>query len=131
MVTIQNQCQLIGNIGSELELKKTGTGKSQLRFSLATNYKYKDSEGKHVERTDWHKIVAYGTHAEIIHNYCEKGSRILVSGRITTRQYKDKDEVDRSITELIVNSVFFLDTKKHAQKQEKESVHTDTEEPPY
>ena len=107
---IRNNVQLIGNIGQTPELKKTTTGKSTTRFSLATKdmFKNKDSE---IKNTYWHNIVAWEKVAEYIVKNCEKGSELVVNGRLINRSYEDNKGEKKYITEVVVNDVI-CNTKK-------------------
>jgi single-strand DNA-binding protein len=110
MNKLRNHVQLVGRLGADTELKNVENGNALVNFSLATNDSYKDKDGVKQERTEWHRLTAWGKTAEIIHKYCKKGDEILVDGKLTHRSY-DKDGETRYITEVQVNDVLLLGSK--------------------
>lgn len=106
-----NNVRLIGYIGQTPKSVITESGKQVVSFSLATNDTYKDDDGHRQETTEWHNIVAFGQTAANIANYLSKGSRVMVLGKLRTRQYVDKQEVNRYTTEILVDDTLFLDKK--------------------
>jgi len=111
MNNLRNRVQLIGNIGKEPEVKSFDSGKTKASFSLATSESYKDQNGKKVQDTQWHQIVAWGNTATYIENYLEKGNRIAVDGKLVHRSYNDKDGTTKYITEVLVNEILLLTNK--------------------
>ena len=118
-----NVVHLIGGIGRKPEIKQAGENKV-CTFSLATSEKHKSKEGEVVETTTWHNIVVWGKQAEIIEKYCEKGSKLQVTGKITNRSYDDKDGVKRYVTEIIASSFEFLSSGNKAADQGKEAEYS-------
>jgi single-strand DNA-binding protein len=106
-----NRVQLIGHLGQDPELKYTGSGAAVVNFSLATNENYKDANGQLVERTEWHRLVAYRKLAELFAEYLKKGSKVFMEGKLQTRSWDDKDGNKRYTTEIIVEDFIFLDSK--------------------
>ena len=106
-----NKVILVGRLGSDPQLKYTPSGRANVSFNVATNAVWKDQDGNQQERTDWHRIVAWGKLAEIMGEYLKKGSKCYLEGRLQTRNYDDKDGVKRYITEVIVDSMEMLDSK--------------------
>lgn len=100
---------LIGNVGSDIELKSTPSGKSVCSFSIAT------STRKDV--TDWHNIVAWEKTAELISRYVGKGGKIMVEGENKTRSY-EKNGTKMYSTEIVAYKVVFLDKKGERGTQE-------------
>ena len=86
-----NKVILIGNLGKDPEIRTTPQGTTLARFSLATTTAWKDASGAKQERTEWHRIVAWGKLADVCGQYLKKGRQVYVEGRITTRQYEAKD----------------------------------------
>jgi single-strand DNA-binding protein len=97
-----NQAFLTGNLGRDPEQKQTANGTTVVTFSLATRDRKDEST--------WHNITAFNKTAEIIAQYCAKGSKIAVAGRISNRQY-EKDGEKRTWSEVIANEVELLDKK--------------------
>lgn len=105
-----NQVQLIGNIGQAPKLIETGELTSIATFSMATNDTFKDQDGNKQKRTDWHNIVCFSKLANLVSEYTKAGSKILVNGKIQTRQYTNKEGINKYITEIIATDVMFLDS---------------------
>ena len=104
-----NKAILMGRICNDLELKTTPAGVNVLSFRLAVDRSY---QAKGEERkSDFFNIVAWRTNAEFIQRYFAKGKMILVEGELQTRQYKNKEGVDTTVTELIVDSANFTGEK--------------------
>lgn len=112
-----NSVILIGRIGKDLELKKTPSGKSVINFSLAVN-KFSKGEEKSV---DWINCQAWNQTAELMYQYLGKGSLIGVEGRIQTRNYDGKDGKKVYITEVVVDRVEFLESRKNEDDYEQQS----------
>jgi single-strand DNA-binding protein len=87
-------------------------------FRLATDLQWKDKNGEKIQRTEWHRIVAYGKLAEICSNYLSKGKLIFIEGRIQTRSWEDKDGVKRSTTEIVAANMQMLDSKGQMRSQD-------------
>lgn len=122
-----NKAVIVGYLGKDPELRKTNGGTSVASFSIATNNKYKDKEGKEVSETEWHNIVAWGKTAEICAEYLKKGSLVYVEGQLKTRSWKDeKVDVTRYSTEIHVSTVQFLG--KSAGGNDRAPHPADTEE---
>jgi single-strand DNA-binding protein len=111
MTTVKNSVRLIGNLGSNPEVRETGKSKLA-KFSLATNESYKNDKGEWVTETQWHNIVAWGAQAERVAKYLKKGSEVLVEGKLTNRNYEDKDGVKRYFTEIQLREVLPLGKKE-------------------
>lgn len=103
MNALRNKVQLIGNLGSDPEIVKLESGRKLAKFSMATNENYKNKQGERVTDTQWHNIVAWGKTAEIAEKYLEKGKEVLVSGKLTTRNYESQEGQKRYVTEVLAN----------------------------
>jgi single-strand DNA-binding protein len=80
-----NKALLIGNLGSDPELRTTGDGTKVAGFSVATNRSWTDRDGQPQERTEWHRIVAWTNLADIAEKYLKKGDRVYIEGEIQYR----------------------------------------------
>ena len=81
-------------------------------FTLATSDRQKDQSGNWVDKTEWHNLVAFQRTAEIVRDYCKKGSQIFVEGKIQTRSWDDKESGQKKYrTEILVNDLSLLDSK--------------------
>jgi len=120
-----NKVILIGNLGKDPELRFTGMGQPVCNFSIATSESWKNKQGKSQERTEWHRITAWGKLAELCAQYLSKGRKAYVEGHLQTRKWQDKDKTERYITEVVAREVVFLSSAE-SQTKDKE---TDTQEP--
>ena len=103
-----NKVLIIGNLGSDPELKTTSGGQSVATFNIATNRRWTDKAGQNQEQTEWHRIVVWGRQAENCQQYLSKGRQVFIEGRIQTRQWEDKEGQKRYTTEIVAQSVQFL-----------------------
>ena len=103
-----NKAILIGNLGRDPELRYTQNGQAVVNFSLATSENWTDKSGERVEKTEWHRIVAWGKTGELCAQYLSKGRTVYIEGRIQTRDWEDKEGVKRQTTEINANTVQFL-----------------------
>ena len=113
-----NKVMLIGNLGADPEIRTTSNGSKVAQFSLATSRSWGGQGGSEKqEKTEWHKCVAWngkgpGTGlADIIERYCKKGEKLFVEGRIEYRQYQDKDNQTKYVTEINVREIMLLGGK--------------------
>ncbi len=113
-----NKALLIGRLGADPEVRYTPDGTMVANFRLATDLQWKDKNGEKIQRTEWHRIVAYGKLAEICSNYLSKGKLIFIEGRIQTRSWEDKDGVKRSTTEIVASNMQMLDSKGQTRSQD-------------
>ncbi len=105
---MKNSVQLIGHVGQAPEIKHLEGGKKLAHLTLATNEVYYRENGDKVEKTEWHKVTAWGKTAEIIERFVTKGKEVAVEGKLTHRSYDDKDGNKRFITEVVVNELLLL-----------------------
>jgi single-strand DNA-binding protein len=104
-----NKVILIGNLGRDPELRYTQNGQAVANFTLATTENWRDkSSGERVERTEWHRIVAWGRTGELCAQYLSKGRTVYVEGRLQTNEWEDKEGIKRRTTEINANTVQFL-----------------------
>ena len=113
-----NRVQLIGHLGTDPEVRYTGTGTPVANFSLATTERWTDKSGKKQERTEWHRIVVWGTQGENCGTYLRKGRQVFVDGKIQTREWEDTNNGQRRFTtEIIAQDVKFLGSAPAEQSQ--------------
>jgi len=104
-----NKVMLIGNLGSDPELRFTPSGVQVANFSLATTESWIDKSGERQERAEWHRIVLWRRLAEIAGQYLKKGSKIYIEGKLQTRSWEDQNGQKRYTTEVVANSMEMLD----------------------
>lgn len=101
-----NKAMLIGNLGADPETRYSGSGLAITNISVATSAQWRDkATGEKQERTEWHRVKAFGKLAEIIGEYMRKGSTVYVEGELRTDVYTDRDNVERRATYIIADKV--------------------------
>jgi len=111
MYALKNKVQLIGNLGNKPEIRSLESGKKMARFSMATNEVYRSQNGDKVTETQWHNLIAWGKVAELAEKFLEKGTEIMIEGKLINRNYTDKEGVKRYVTEVQVNEILLLGNK--------------------
>jgi single-strand DNA-binding protein len=113
-----NKVVLLGNLTRDPELKHTEGKKPVCVFGLATNRSWipYDAEEKH-EETEFHRIVAWDKLAETCHQFLRKGRKVYCEGRLRTRSYTDKDDVKRTVTEIVLDELVMLDSMPEDVKE--------------
>jgi single-strand DNA-binding protein len=109
-----NKAILVGRLGRDPETRYTSGGQAVCNFTMATDETYKDRSGERQKRTEWHRIVVWAKLAEICQQYLRKGSLIYIEGRITTRQWEDKEGQKRSSTEIVASEMRMLGSRTDA-----------------
>ena len=112
-----NKVILVGHIGNKPEGRYTPSGTSTASFSLATNESWIDSENEKQERTEWHNIVVWNKLADFATEYLQKGQLIYIEGRMQTRTYKDKEDIQRRVTEIVSTIITPLEWKTIDKKE--------------
>jgi len=107
-----NKAILVGNVGKDPEVRHLEGGTSVARFTLATSESYKNKAGEQVKNTEWHNIVAWRQLAELAEKYIRKGSQIYIEGKISNRQYDDKEGNKRYISEIVADNIRLLGRKE-------------------
>ncbi len=106
-----NKAIIVGHLGSDPEVRYTQGGQAVASFNIATSETFNDKNGERQERTEWHRIVAWGKLAELCGEYLKKGRQAYVEGRLQTRQWDDKDGNKRYTTEIVAQTVQFLGSR--------------------
>lgn len=110
-----NKVILIGNVGSDPEVRYMPNGNAVSTLSIATSETWKDKQtGEKQDRTEWHRVVFYNRLGEIAGEYTKKGSRIYIEGSLRTRKWQDQQGVERYTTEIIANEMQLLDSRTQA-----------------
>lgn len=116
-----NKVLLIGRLGRDPELRHTPSG-PVANFSIATDEAYTGRDGQKVEKTEWHRIVAWGKQAEFCSNFLTKGRLVYIEGKIETRKWQDKEGVDKYTTEIKADRVVGLDSRQEGGAKPSGSV---------
>ncbi|MGD9117881.1 MAG: single-stranded DNA-binding protein [Dehalococcoidia bacterium] len=113
MLTL-NKVMIIGNVGTEPEMRFTPNGNPVTSFRVATNRVYTTPEGERRQETEWFTVVAWNRLAENCNQYLTKGQRVYAEGRLHTRSWEGQDGQQRSRSEIVANRVLFLDRQATA-----------------
>ena len=124
-----NKVLIIGNLGSDPEIKYTKAGDPVANLSIATSESWKDkNSGDLQEKVEWHRVVMFSRLAEIAEQYLKKGSKVFVEGKLQTRKWQDQEGKDRYTTEVVAKEMTMLDSRSTSQAQEK-SPKVESEKP--
>ena len=122
---------LIGNVGSDPEIRATSSGGRVAKLSLATNRQWKDGSGQQQEKTEWHRLTLFGRLVDIVEQWVKKGDRLYVEGRIEYSQ-TEKDGQTRYWTDIVVVEMVMLGSTgaggggfEGAPPPSPDAVHTD------
>jgi len=109
-----NKVMIIGNLGSEPEMRFTPSGNPVTSFRVATNRVYNTPEGERKEETEWFTVITWGRLAEQCNQFLGKGRLVYAEGRLRTRTWEGQDGQKHYRTEVIANRVTFLDRQAAA-----------------
>ncbi len=105
-----NKVILVGRLGADPEVRFTNSGMAVCNFRLATSESW-SKEGEKEERTEWHRIVAFGKLGEICGKWLSKGKQVYIEGRLQTREWEDRDGNRRWTTEIVAREMVMLGSK--------------------
>ncbi|MFY7697695.1 MAG: single-stranded DNA-binding protein [Legionella sp.] len=107
-----NKVILVGNVGTDPDVRYLPNGNAATTLSIATSESWKDKQtGEKQERTEWHRVVCFNRLGEIAGEYVRKGSKLYVEGSLRTRKWQDQQGQDRYTTEVIATDIQMLDSK--------------------
>ena len=110
-----NKVILVGNLGRDPEMKYTASGAAIANVTIATSESWNDKQtGEKVEKTEWHRVVAFQRLAEIMGEYLKKGSQVYIEGKLQTRKWQDQNGQDRYTTEVVANDMQMLGARGDA-----------------
>ena len=111
-----NKVILVGNVGTDPEIKQMPNGNAVANLSLATSDSWKDkNSGEQQERTEWHRVVFFNRLAEIVAQYVNKGSKLYLEGKLQTRNW-EQDGITKYSTEIVANEMQMLDSRGQSEK---------------
>ena len=117
-----NKVIVIGNLGANPEVRALPSGQNVANFSLATKERFTDRNGAKQERTDWHRIVAFGRLADTCERFLSKGCQVYIEGRLSTRQYEAKDgSGKRYRTEIVARQLRLLGNRTNGNTSKAET----------
>lgn len=103
-----NKIILLGNVGSDPEVRATASGSRVAKLSLATSRSYNDRAGQKQEQTDWHRLTFFGKLADVVEAWVKKGDRIFVEGRVEYSRTQGTDGETRYWTDVVVSELTLL-----------------------
>lgn len=121
-----NKAIIVGNVGSDPDIRTMPNGNQVVNLSIATSDEWKDKNtGEKKEKTEWHRCVFFNKIADIAAQYVNKGSKLYIEGRLQTRSY-EQDGVKKYSTEIVVNDMQMLDSKNtNSNNEVKEASNND------
>lgn len=114
MYALKNKVQLIGRLGAKPEVKDFGNGKKLANINLAINESYRNAQGERITDTQWHRVSLWGKLAEIAALYADKGSEVIIQGKLLNKSYTDKEGNKRYTTEIQATELLLLGDKSTA-----------------
>lgn len=126
-----NKVILLGNLTKDIELKTIPSGDVVGKVGIATNESYKNKNGEKVDKVSFHNLTMWGKQAETLAKYTQKGSKLLVEGKISYRQWEAQDGTKRTATDIIVERFEFAGSKQNKSDNQntQEENHTPKEKP--
>ena len=121
-----NKVILVGRLGADPEVRYTSSGTAVANFNMATSVNFTNKNGEKTDRTEWHRIVAFGKLGEICGEYLAKGKQVYIEGRLQTREWEDRDGNKRRTTEIVAGTMQMLGSQSGEQKHTPPPI----EEPP-
>ncbi|WP_343637035.1 single-stranded DNA-binding protein [Fluviicola sp.] len=112
MNTLKNKVNLIGRLGAKPVAQTFDSGAKKVRLSVATNERFKNKKGEWEENTQWHTVIAWGKLCDRIEKVLDKGSEVVIEGRIVNRSYETKEGEKRFSTEIELNEFVLLSNKR-------------------
>ncbi len=116
MKNLRNQVQLIGRLGAEPEMKTFKSGTHKVSLSIATSETYKNKEGEFITETQWHQVVAWNATASYADKYLNKGTEIMVQGKLTHHSYEDKNGITRYVSEIVADQLLIISKNEKVEK---------------
>ncbi|HEX2868672.1 MAG TPA: single-stranded DNA-binding protein [Ignavibacteriales bacterium] len=110
MASSLNRIMLLGRLGKDQETRFTANNLAVTSFSIATDHSYKDKDGQWVSETTWHNCISFSL-SDYYKDGLKKGKRVYVEGRLTKKDYTDKDGIKRYSTDVVTEKIILLDNK--------------------
>ncbi|MBY0474187.1 MAG: single-stranded DNA-binding protein [Nitrosomonas sp.] len=116
-----NKVILIGNLGKDPETRYMPNGDAVTTITLATTDTWKDKNGEKQSKTEWHRVVMYRKLAEIAGEYLKKGRSVYIEGRLETKKWTDKQNIERYTTQIVAEDMKMLGNKLTGNADESDS----------
>ena len=107
-----NKVTIIGNLGSDPEMRYTPSGQSVTQFSVATNRRYTAADGERREETEWFRVSTYGRQADVANQYLTKGQQVYVEGRLRSSAYVGRDGQPRASLDVHASDIQFIGSRR-------------------
>lgn len=120
---------LIGNLGSDPEMRYSSGGSAFLRFNVAGNYRSRSEAGAWEDSTEWVRVTVFGQRAEALQNLIRKGTRVYVEGRLEARPWTDQQGNVRAGLEIVASDVEFMSARNDEQPAPRTSVTNERRHP--
>lgn len=126
-----NKVMIIGNVGTDPEMRFTPNGNPVTSFRMATSRSYTGADGERKQETEWFDVVAWNRLAESCNQFLTKGQRAYVEGRLRTRSWEGQDGQRRYRVEIVANRVLFLDRRPLGAPPEQAAEELEAEDIPF
>lgn len=118
-----NKVTLIGYLGHDPEMRTTGNGEAVAQLSVATTESWKDkSTGERKESTEWHRVILYRRFADVAGQYLKKGSLVYIEGRLQSRKWTGKDDIERTTVEIVADDMRMLGSRSAGNDGDSETA---------
>jgi len=128
-----NTVTIVGNLGQDPEIRYTPNAVPVASFTIAVNEVYKGKDGQKVKKTHWFRVTAFQRLAEIVGQYCTKGSKVGIRGQLQYRQWQDNEGINHNIVEILAKELELLGGKNGnvADAEEQSASADDLEDVPF
>lgn len=123
-----NKVMIIGDLGRDPEMKYTSSGKSITTFSVATNRSWVTSSGERKTETEWFRVVAWGSLAEICYKHLSKSQKVYIEGRLQTHTWEDENNNKHSNVEIVAKEMIILNRKNRDSNEDNSYDNDDIED---
>lgn len=120
-----NKAIIVGNLGNDPEIRYSSGGDAIANMNIATTDSWKDKEGRKQEKTEWHRVTMFGKLAEICGEYLKKGSQVYIEGKLQTRKWTDKSNIERYTTEIVADRMQMLGGNRKADDSKSDDIDDD------
>ena len=120
-----NKAIVIGNLGNDPEIRYSSGGDAIANMNIATTDSRKDKNGNKQEKTEWHRVVIFGKLAEICGEYLKKGSQVYIEGKLQTRKWTDKSDIERYTTEIVADRMQMLGGNRKTDDSKSDDIDDD------
>jgi single-strand DNA-binding protein len=123
-----NTVTIVGNLGQDPEIRYTASGVPVANFTVAVNEVYKGKDGQKVKKVHWFRVSAFQRLAEVVGEYCTKGSKVGVRGQLQQRSWQDSEGLNHSLVEIRARELELLSGKNGNPAATEEDIPAATED---